>query len=136
MTLLLFFQPFLKGLDQFLQSTHRLNLGFVFLRQHALKFGTQPVIRNQCFEQVIHTLQPLEVGTEGTVKLVVVLFVFNQAGPRKEIKLVHIGEHNTALECLQEIEKLPERRLHLGAAQGFKKPISMACPPVRNGDAT
>ena len=112
--LFLLFEAFLKFFDQLVETTKGLDLGLLFLSQHALELLAQPIIGNHRLNQLIEVFQPLEIGTKGTVELVEMAFILDHDRTRQIVKLVHIGEHHMVLQRIDQIEQLANRHRYLG----------------------
>ena len=63
-------------------------------------------------------LEPLEIGAEGPVELVVVLLVLDKAGARQEIEVVQVGVDDAVFESGDEVHEFPDGDRDLVFAEG------------------
>ena len=118
---LLLLQAFLELLDQLFQPAQGFNLLPVLVGQLLHEFRPQPVVGNNCFNDVVQRLQILEVQTEGAVKAVEVLLVLHQAGAAEVVEIIDGAESDVLLHARQQVQQLAGGDRNAGVAQAVEK---------------
>ena len=101
MSLFLLFEALFKFFNKLLKATETFNFGFFFFSKIFFKFLAQPVLGNQCFNNIVEIFEILKIGTKGAIKAVVVFLVFDHNRARQQIEVIYRGKGEVLLQSCE-----------------------------------
>ena len=121
MALFLFFEAFLKLLNQLFQSTQAFDFGFFFFGKMLFKLLAQPVFWNQRFNNAIDIFQVFKIGAKGFIKAIVKLLILNHHSAGQQIEIIDRAKGEAIFHRIEQIQQLADGNRYLGFLECVEK---------------